>query len=94
MIEQTHAAMDHTVSQAAVTTMYSGAAGAVVIWGLRLSDLGVIISTVIALAGFAVQIYVFIARERRERELHRNRMETMRNDTDPGSAPSEKARLD
>lgn len=91
MIEQVQSTVNSAPAQAAT---YGGAGGAFVLWGLHLSDLGVIVSAIVALAGFAVQLYLAVVRERREREFYRQRMETMRDDADTSRTSGQKARID
>jgi hypothetical protein len=62
-------------------TTYSGATAAAVFWGLQISDVGVIVSTLIAVLGFGVHVWAHIRRERRDQERHRLVMEMMKSGT-------------
>jgi hypothetical protein len=50
---QVHQNLEH-----AATVTYTGAGGAVVLWGLHLSDIAVCISAAAALGGFLLQVWV------------------------------------
>lgn len=53
------------VMDSAPVITYGGAGGTMLIWGLHLSDWAAIVSMVIAVFGFALQIYV-VRRKSRE----------------------------
>lgn len=75
MIEHSH----RLVEPLTLAVTYSGATSAAVLWGLHISDVGVIVSMLIAGAGLAVNIWATLRRERREQEQHRLMKETLRN---------------
>jgi small neutral amino acid transporter SnatA (MarC family) len=75
MIEHVH----RVVEPLALPVTYGAATTAAVLWGLHISDAGVIVSVFIAAAGFAVNVWATLRRERREQERHRLVMETLRN---------------
>lgn len=56
---------------------YSGATVSAVFWGLSISDLGIIISTTVAVLGFLAHIWLSIRRERRAIERHAATLETL-----------------
>lgn len=63
--------MTHPIlEQAATAATYGGATSAAVFWGLHLSDIGVIVSVLVAVLGFAVNTWARVRSDRRERERH------------------------
>lgn len=55
--------------------MYGGAGTAWVMFGLSINEWAVILSTAVAIAGGLVHIWVLLRKEKRDSELHRQRME-------------------
>lgn len=53
---------------------YGGGASAVAAWGLSWPEMAAVVGAVIAVLGFAVQVWAAVRRDRREQELHRRRM--------------------
>ena len=60
MIQQQH--LQRVMDGAPVIT-YGGAGSTVLIWGLHLSDWAAIVSMIIAVCGFGLQIYVALLRK-------------------------------
>lgn len=84
-----------TVEQASTVATYGGAATSIVFWGLSLSELGVIVSAVVALVGLVVSVVMAVRRDRRERALFNLRMGELRSDNSKTSRQTGKeARLD
>lgn len=77
MFDRQQDIVNSVVSQTPNAATYGGAASAFVFWGLRLADWGVIVSALVAVTGLAVQVFMTLRRDKRERELHRARMETL-----------------
>jgi hypothetical protein len=70
--------MTETVADhAAQVTTYAGASSAAVFWGLQISDIGVIVSALVAVLGFCLHVWLSLRRERREQQQHRLVMEKM-----------------
>jgi len=69
-----------TAQTAAEMTTYSGSAVAAVAGWFSLSQLGVIVGIITALIGLAAQIYFSVRRERRERELHKLKVEQLKHE--------------
>lgn len=55
-------------------TMTYGGAGTTVASGLSFNEWGVVIGAVVGLVGLAFQVWLGMRREKRERELHRMKM--------------------
>lgn len=53
-------ATDHTQSVQAAVATYSSAASAGVFWGLHLSDLGVVVSSLAAVCGVVIQLMLYL----------------------------------
>lgn len=73
-LDQAH----HVTEKLSEVATYGGATSAGILWGLQISDIGVIVSVVVAVLGFAVSLWFHITRERREQEQHKLIMEMMR----------------
>lgn len=56
---------DPNTHAAAITA--SGAAGTAVFWGLKLSDLGIIVASVVAVLGLFIQVLVYFETRRHNR---------------------------
>lgn len=72
-----HHATDHT----ALFTTYGGVIASVTLYDLRISELGVIVSALVAVSGFMLHLWITLKRNQREKELHRLQMEILRNDS-------------
>lgn len=68
-----------TVDHAALLTTYGGAVTSMTLWGLRLSDISVMVSAFVAILGFGVHLWITLKRNGREQELHTIHMERLRN---------------
>lgn len=62
----------------AQVAMYGGAATAGTIWHLQLGDVGVIVSMLVAVLGFAVHAWALWRKDRRAQELHQLNVEALR----------------
>lgn len=71
--------LDMTLATAGKVTAYAGGAGSV-LGGLSASDIGVIGGLIVAVLGWATQLYFSRRRDRREREEHKVRMERLMRD--------------
>lgn len=81
-----HHATDHT----ALFTTYGGVIASVTLYDLRISELGVIVSALVAVLGFSVHVWITVKRNRREQELFNLQMELLRHGTkatDAGAGP-------
>jgi len=58
--------------------MYGGAAATGLFWGLSVSDIAVILSALVAVAGFIVHAWATIRKDRREKEQHDAHMAELR----------------
>lgn len=65
---------EHGVEVAGRTMTYGGGMSAVAAWSLSWPEVAAITGAVIAVLGFAVQVWATVRRDRREAELHRVRM--------------------
>lgn len=63
---------------AAQVAMYGGAATAGAFWHLQLGDVGVIVSMLVAVLGFAVHAWALVRKDRRAQELHQLNVEALR----------------
>lgn len=70
---------DRAIDHAALLTTYGGAVTSLTLWGLRLSDLSVMVSAFVAILGFAVHLWITVKRDRREQEIHLTQLEILRN---------------
>lgn len=68
-----------TLEHTAAFTTYGGAGSAIVLWGLQLSEWGVIVSAFVAVLGFVVHCYYAHRRDRRAQEQHKATLERIRN---------------
>ena len=66
------------VDSAAQAAMYGGSGGAVVVWGLQLSELAAIISAGVAILGFLVHLWATVRKDRRAEEAHRAELEALK----------------
>lgn len=87
-------AVNQVVSQGSNVSLYGGAATAFTLWGLHLSELGVIVSSSVAVIGLAVQVWVRWRQDKRDREFHLVRMETLRNDAEASRRSRQETRID
>ena len=55
-------------------TMTYGGAGTAIVSGITLSQIGVVVGIAVGIVGLALQIWYTMRRDRREQELHRQRM--------------------
>lgn len=94
MTPNQHEIINQHVAQYSNGALYGGTASAFTLWGLNLSELGVIVSALVAVVGLGLQLYVMLRRERREREYHKVRMETLTSDTQGSRSPRQETRLD
>lgn len=61
---------ERIIEQASSAATYVGTTAAVTLWGLSISDVAVIVSTTVAVLGFALHLWLSIRRERREKVRH------------------------
>lgn len=62
----------HTTGSATIAS----ASASITMFGLDISELGVIVSAVIAVATFALHVWYTVRKDRRAREIHKRRLET------------------
>lgn len=70
--------IEHAKEYTANVAMFGGSSSAVLLWGLQMSDLGVIVSMLVAVAGFVVHLHYARRRDQRAQEQHLATMELLR----------------
>lgn len=71
--------MFETTERTGASLTYGGASTALAMWGLSVSEWAVIISTLVAIGGFCIQLYHARRKEKRAQELHVAQLEGLRN---------------
>lgn len=79
--------LDQATQNGPVTVTYGGAVTSFALWGLQISEIGVLISAFVAICGLALQFYVTVKREKRAREEHKVKLESMRNGATANKKP-------
>jgi len=78
MIEHSHH-LPASVKPLSLAVTSIGASTAAVLWGLHLSDIGVIVSMLVAFLGFGIHLWATLRSDQRAQEQHDATMELLRN---------------
>ena len=69
-----HLMTEQMIDKGAQVTTFAGSAVSITVWGLDISDLGVIVSATVAVCGLVVHVWYTLRKDRRAQQAHERAM--------------------